>query len=245
MNTSQKISIINKQNESILKSLISKNIAFEREIIPENSSEEETLIILNKENDRLKEVAKQNKPPPQEKPKPQVQPVVQKESKPKKEEDNDEDEIDYEAPKPKFECICNMEDIKRAFFSKEYDTAFELIKAQQFKFYNVEYKFNSDKDGAPDFAAKNLLKGFVRNFDDYRKYFLICFRCFKIPDNKYEYKSVWIVNTNESIQNIIGSLYDDFEFNQVVELDQINQLLQQIIKLPEETEGLVGEAYVH
>ena len=82
MSTSQKISTISKQNESILKSLISKNIVFEREVIPENCSEEETLIILSKENDRLKEVAKQNKPPPQEKPK-LVQPVVQKESKPK------------------------------------------------------------------------------------------------------------------------------------------------------------------
>ncbi len=244
MNTIQKISIVNKQNESILKSLISKNIVFEREIIPENCSEEETLIILNKENNRLKEIAKQNKPPPQEKPKPQVQPVVQKESKPKKEED-EEDEIDYEAPKPKFECITNMEDIKRAFFNKDYDNAFELIKNAGFKFYSVNYKYNSDKDGAPEFSAKNLLKGFVRNFDDYRKYFMICFRCVKLPENKYEYKSYWIVNTNEPVQNIIGSLYDDFEFENRSEQEHINNILESMKKLPEETEGLVGEAYVH
>ncbi len=245
MSTSQQISIVNKQNESILKSLISKNIVFEREIIPENCSEEETLIILNKENDRLKEIAKQNKPPPQEKPKPQVQPVVQKESKPKKEEDDGEDEIDYEAPKPKFECITNMEDIKRAFFNKDYDNAFELIKNAGFKFYSVNYKYNSDKDGAPEFSAKNLLKGFVRNFDDYRKYFMICFRCVKLPENKYEYKSYWIVNTNEPVQNIIGSLYDDFEFENRSEQEHINNILESMKKLPEETEGLVGEAYVH
>ncbi len=244
MSTSQQISIVNKQNESILKSLISKNIVFEREIIPENCSEEETLIILNKENNRLKEIAKQNKPPPQEKPKPQVQPVVQKESKPKKEED-EEDEIDYEAPKPKFECITNMEDIKRAFFNKDYDNAFELIKNAGFKFYSVNYKYNSDKDGAPEFSAKNLLKGFVRNFDDYRKYFMICFRCVKLPENKYEYKSYWIVNTNEPVQNIIGSLYDDFEFENRSEQEHINNILESMKKLPEETEGLVGEAYVH
>jgi len=257
MSTSQKISSIQKQNESIYKSLISKNIEVEQEIIPEDISEEDVYIILTNLNNKLKELAKQNKPVQIKEQKPQIQvnQVNQSTQSNKatvsKTTDLSDEEIEYEPPKPKFETICNMEDIKRAFFSKEYETAFELIKAQQLLFYHVEYKFNSDKDGAPEFSAKNLLKGFVRNFDDFRKYFMICFRCYKVPDDKYNYKSIWIVNTNEPIQSIIGSLYDDFEFKLIESINDIDLLLNQMKKLPEETEGsegsegLVGESFVH
>ena len=242
MSISQKISSIQKQNESIHKSLISKNIEVEQEIIPENISEEDIYNILSNLNIKLKELAKQNKPVQIKEQQPQIQ--SNKVTNPKT-EDLSDDELEHELPKPKFESICNMEDIKRAFFSKEYESAIELIKAQPLKFYQVGYKYNSDKDGAPEFAAKNLLKGFVRNFDDFRKYFMICFRCFKTPDNNYEYKSIWIINTNEPIQNIIGSLYDDFEFVLIEDSEPINQFLEQIKKLPEETVGLIGESYVH
>ncbi len=254
MSTEQKIKSIIKQNDSIYASLIAKGIEFVREIIPEKNSEnniddEQILALLLKENERLKEIAKQNKPPPQIKePKaPQEIKPVEKSEKPKesKKEQNDcesGDEYEYEPPKPKFDCITNMEDIKRAFFNKDYVLAKNLILNHGFKYYEVNYKYNSDKDGAPDFVAKNLLKGFVRNFDDYRKYFMICFRCIANGPN-YEYKSKWIVNTNEPVGNVIGSLVDDFDFVEVTE--NISEFIDSMEKLDESTQNLIGEAYVH
>ena len=241
MSLSQKINSIGKQNESIYNGLRAKGIEVERDIIPEGSDEETTWSILTAENNKLKELAKQNKPAPQPKEPKVVQPVQQA-SKPKKEEEDEVDEDELEPPKPKFDCITNMEDIKRAFFNKDYEVARTMIMAQPFKFFEVNYKYNSDKDGAPDFVARNLLKGFVRNFDDYRKYFMICFRCHKVGSN-YEYKSKWIVNTNEPINNVIGSLYDDFEFNEVN--SEIEDFVKSMEKLDENTDGLIGEAYVH
>lgn len=238
---SQKITIIQKQNESIYSSLKTKGIDVEREVIPEGSDENTIIEILINENNKLKELAKQNKPPPQVKEPKVIQPNQIQASKSKK-EDDDESNEEIEPPKPKFECICNMEDIKRAFFNKDYEVAKTLILAQPFKFYEVNYKYSSDKDGVPDFAAKNLLKGFVRNFDDYRKYFMICFRCNKVGSN-YEYKSKWIVNTLEPIPNVIGSTYDDFEFTEIT--DNLEEFINSMQKLDEDTEGLIGESYVH
>jgi hypothetical protein len=217
MSQSQKIINISKQNESIYSSLKARGIEVDRDIIPEGSDEAKTIEILSMENNKLKELVKQNKPPPQVK-EPKAPVPVQTQSKSKKDEDDEPDEEELEPPKPKFECICNMEDIKRTFFSKDYEVAKNLMIAQPLKYYTVNYKYSSDKDGVPDFVAKNLLKGFVRNLDDYRKYFMICFRCFKIGDEeiKYEYNSLWIVNTSEPINNIIGNIfweYFDFSFH--------------------------------
>jgi hypothetical protein len=249
MSLSQKIININKQNESIYSSLKTRGIEVDRDIIPEGSGEAKTIEILSAENNKLKELVKQNKPPNQVKePKePKVSTPVQTQSKvtskvKSKDEDDELDEEELEPPKPKFECICNMEDIKRSFFNKDYEVAKNLILAQQLKYYTVNYKYSSDKDGVPDFVAKNLLKGFVRNLDDYRKYFMICFRCYKVGSN-YEYRSYWIVNTIEPIYNIIGSVYDDFDFTEVTE--DLEGFIKYIEKLDEDTEGLVGESYVH
>lgn len=143
-----------------------------------------------------------------------------------------------------------MEDMKRAFFGGDYGVFEEQLKLHPFKLYKVNYKYNSDKDGVPEFSAKNLLKGFVRNFDDHRKYFMICFRCWKSQDkNEYKYDSLWIVNTNEPIQNIVGKVCDDFEFEETFEFDDF---VSGIKKLPETDELVftngytcIGETYVH
>jgi hypothetical protein len=244
---SAKLQSIQKQNDSILFSLLSRKIDFVRDIIPEGIGEDEHIRILNEENLRLKEVVKANKPthqPKEEKPK-----IEQPESKPKEKseskEDDDQEET-FEEPVKKFETITNMEDLKRAFFNGLYEEFETHVKASPYKFYRVEYKYNGDKDGAPDFSAKNLLKGFVRNFDDYRKYFMICFRCWKDSNEikiKYQYKSLWIVNTLEPIQSIIGSFSDDFEF---VEESDLTTFILDIKKLENIDESLcIGESYVH
>lgn len=144
------------------------------------------------------------------------------------------------------DTITNMEDIKRAFFNKDYNTAFEQIKLTNLRLFKGNYKFNDDKDGAPEFVAKNLLRGFEKNFEDNRKYFMICFRCFKTSSsnepNKYVYQSYWIINTNKDLESVVGSIYEDYEFEEVVDKDQF---LNNIIKLDEDTPTLIGQIYVH
>ena len=252
------IQCLQKQNDGIYSSLIAKNIQFNRTIIPNEISDEEYIKLLSDENNILKELVKANKPislPKEEK----KQDILKKEDKIKpkeKKEDIDkdketfEDEETFEEPIKKFETIINMEDMKRAFFNGDYDVFYNIFNTQPFIIYKMNYKYNSDKDGAPDFSAKNLLKGFVRNFDDYRKYFMICFRCWKHEDkNEYKYESYWIVNTNEPIQNIIGSIWEDFEVD--ISTDSGN-FIESIKKLPESDENIstngyicIGESYVH
>lgn len=246
---------LQKQNNGMFASLSARNIPFERTIIPDDVGEEEHLKMLQEENGKLKQIINDNKPPPQpkqEKKNPEVHaPQSKKETKPKDDNVGDEEET-YEEPVKKFNTIANMEELKRAFFNGDYMIFEEQIKSHPFKFYKVSYKFESDKDGAPDFSAKNLLKGFVRNFDDYRKYFMICFRCWKNQyEAKYKYDSFWIVNTNEPIPNIIGSLVEDFNF---VETTDIDDFINQIKKVPESDLDepvwineytCIGESYVH
>jgi len=215
------------------------------------------LKLLQEENAKLKELVKANKPPQAEKPKEEKkseQQQVKKEPKEAKQNDEEEDEK-YEEPVKKFETITNMEELKRAFFNGDYGVFEEQLRTHPFKFYKVNYKYNSDKDGAPEFSAKNLLKGFVRNFDDYRKYFMICFRCWKQQsESLYRYDSLWVVNTNEQIQNVIGSVWDDFVFEEITGLNttEMEQFVSDIKKLPETDELVcinghvcIGESYVH
>lgn len=263
MSSNKAIVALQKQNDGIYSSLNTRGIYFERIVISEDINENEYLNLLKEENLKLKELSNANKPPPQVKEEKkkieqaqtqslaQTQSQPKKESKPKNNEDEDDGES-FEEPVKKFDTITNMEDLKRAFFNGDYETFETEIKAYPFKFYKVEYRYDSDKDGVPDFSAKNLLKGFVRSFDDYRKYFMICFRCWKHQyETKYKYESLWIVNSNEKISNIIGSIEKDFIFNETIE---INDFISAIKKLPDNNSEepvyineytCIGESYVH
>lgn len=262
MSSNKVILGLQKQNDGIYSSLTNKGIQFERTTIPEGIDEETHINLLKEENMKLKEVSNANKPLPQ--PPQPIKPKEEKkqsqpQSQPKKEKpkDKEEDDVDceeetFEDPVKKFDTITNMEDLKRAFFNGDMEVFETQVKANPFKFYKVGYKYDSDKDGVPDFSAKNLLKGFVRSFDDYRKYFMICFRCWKFQDGtKYKYESFWIVNTNEPIHNIIGSMEEDFIFEPINDIDDF---ISNIKKLPNSDDGeevyvneytCIGESYVH
>lgn len=158
-----------------------------------------------------------------------------------------------EDPIRKFDTICNMEEMKRAFFNinpnneltcdENYLMFHRILSTNNFHMYEAEYLYNSDNDGKPDFVAKNLLRGFVKQFEDYRKYFMITFRCYKGSQEKtYKYISYWIVNTNEPIKNIIGTIYDDFIFKEI----NYGIMLNKIIKESFDEDSLcLDEKYVH
>ena len=246
----KQISNILKQNQSIHTSLVSRKINDLPELISltESISLDEQLKLLIDENNKLKEIVKVNKPIEVKEVK--VSEVKAKEVKPKEKEvkDDDSDE-DAKEVQPKFSTITNMEDIKRAFFSADYELFKNLLLEHQFKMYTGEYLYASDKDGAPDYSARNLVKGMIRSFDDYRKYFMICFRCFQNQDNlskmTYTYPSLWIVNSTDSINSIIGSgNAEDYKLTEVSS-ENILDFLKLLEKLNEETPGLIAESYVH
>jgi hypothetical protein len=239
-----------KQNKSIYDSLISKEILNVPDLIilTELMSLDEQKNLLLEENKKLKDIVKENKP---------IQELTVKENKSiqklavkekPKDEDNDNDlyEDNAKDTQPKFSTITNMEDIKRSFFSGDYNEFKKLVSLHPFKMYSGEYLYASDKDGSPDYSARNLVKGFVRNFDDYRKYFMICFRCYQHQNetNTYTYPSLWILNSNDCITNILGSSADDYKLTEILP-EQIDNFLKSFEKITDETTNIIAENYVH
>jgi len=243
----KQIDNLKKQNEGMETAFKNKNIEFTK-LSTENIDPEIELNLLKNYNEYLKGISKNNRPPPQEKPVKQEQ---KQQITPKKKEEDDDDQGEDDLPKeikPVYSTIVNMEDIKRAFFNKEYETFNTLISQHPFKYYQVNYKYASDNTGRPGYVAKNLLRGFVQGLDDYRKYFIVCFRCILTNKdiNEYSYPSYWIVNSNDDLKIILGSLYDDYEFNLVEEQTEIASLLKKMEKNEnEDDDTLIGEVYLH
>ena len=241
----KQIASLKKQNEGMEISFQTKGIKFTKLSIDSMDPETE-LLMLKDYNNYLKGISAANRPPPQVKEeKPKVEVAKPKEDDAKPGEPMDDDEPIKEV-KPVFSTITNMEDIKRAFFSKDYDTAYQLIRQHPFKFYKANYKYADDNAGRPAFVAKNLLRGFVQSLDDYRKYLMVGFRCISIVENRYSYPSYWIVNSNDDLKTILGSIYDDFEFIPIVEEERIIRMYRNMQKNEDETdEALIGEVYLH
>lgn len=238
MDIQKQITILTKQNEGMEISFKNKGIEFTK-LNTNNVDPETALLLIKNHNEYLKNISKQNRPPP-----------VIKEEKPKEQpkiKDDDDEEIPKEV-KPVYSTICNMEDIKRAFFSKEYETASQLIDQHPFKFYKGCYKYADDNTGRPTYIAKNLLRGFVQNLDDYRKYLMVCFRCIlnNAETKEYRYPSYWIVNSNDDLNTILGDLYNDFVFTELTDKERIVSMLRRMQKNEDENDdALIGEVYLH
>lgn len=223
--------IIQKQNEGMEKAFETKHIIYTQLTVDPDTP---LLEQLKTYNEYLKKLSKDNRPAPQKK--------VEKVEKVEKVLDNDDDEEEPVVEKeiiPVYSTITNMEDIKRAFFSKEYDTFTQLLSQHPFKYYSGWYKYSSDNDGRPEYVAKNLLRGFSQYLDTYRKYFMVRFRCIRIRQNpnEYTYSSEWIVNSKDDLKTILGSFGDDYEFTESNE--------KAFIVEEKGDNNIVGEMYVH
>jgi hypothetical protein len=246
----KQIANLKKQNEGMEISFNNKGIPFTKLNI-DNIDLDTEFILIKDYNEYLKNISKNNRPPQVKEVKQsklEETTINQKEKQHKITDTDDEDELTKET-KITFSTICNMEDIKREFFSKEYDIAYELIRKQPFKFYKASYNYSDDYKGRPAFVAKNLLRGFVQQLEDYRKYLMVVFRCVYYgnpEENRYRYHSYWIVNSNDDLKTIIGSLYDDFDFIPVVDEERIVRMFRRMQKNEDENDqGLVGESYLH
>lgn len=251
----KQIANIKKQNDNMEVYFKNKSVEFTKLSI-DNMDPETELILLKDYNEYLKNITKNNRPPPPQKEiksSKQEQPSSSK--KDTEYDSDDEDELTKE-DKITFSTICNMEDAKRAFFSKEYDTFKTIINQQStsnevnnnLRFYKANYKWSDDNNGKPDFVARNLLRGFVQGLDPYRKYLMVCFRCILMDTEtkKYKYPSYWIVNTDVDMKTLLGSIYDDYDFISVEEEEDVSKMLERMKKNEDENDSsLVGETYLH
>jgi hypothetical protein len=156
----------------------------------------------------------------------------------------EEVEETYIDPVTKYSTIGNLENAKRAFFNNDYDGFIKEINEKPYKFFVCNYKYSSDFDGRPDFIARNLNRGFVKDLEDNKKYFMSVFRCVKKEEKVYDYKSLWIVNTNDEISSILGSRYEDFSWTEIT--DDINKnTFFCDFKKQEENDNIVSEDYLH
>jgi hypothetical protein len=242
------ITNLKKQNEGMETAFKNKNIEFTKLSIDDVDPETE-LKLLKDYNNYLKIISSANRPPQQEKPKIEKSKIEKKQETPKKSKDDDEDEdVVPKEVKPVYSTITNMEDIKRTFFNKDYESFNNLVKQHPFKYYKVNYKYSSDNNGRAEYIAKNLLRGFIQGLDDYRKYLMVCFRCILVNKEikEYKYPSYWILNSNDDVKNILGSLYDDYDFILVEEDEAIDNLLKKMEKNEDDNDdNLVGEVYLH
>lgn len=233
-----------KQNNAIHASLVSKQIEFTRTKINQDLSQEEQLTLVIEENKQLKELSKQNKPSQIKKEVIQsTQPIQTVNKKVENKQNNDDSDSEKETKEPKNEIktITNMEEIKRAFFNGNYEEFETLVKVHPFHYYIAVYKYNDELVGIPEFIAKNRGKGFIGQMEDNRKCIMACVRCFK-NDNNYDYQMMWIVNTNEPINNI-SEIVENFDF---VQESDINKFLSHIRKIDKENmRNCIFESYVH
>lgn len=245
MDISKQINNLKKQNDGMENGFKNKGIEFNKTVIDETADPATQLSLLTTYNAYLKELSKNNRPPPQVK---QVAPTPPAIKEPINVNEDEDDDPHHKEVKPNYSTITNMEDIKRAFFNGEYDTFNQLVKHHPLKYYKVNYKYSSDNNGRPAFVAKNLLRGFVQGLDDYRKYFMVCFRCILVnkDTNEYRYPSYWVVNTNDDLKTIMGSQFDDYDFISVTEDDAVAKLLKKMERNRDENDdALIGEVYLH
>jgi hypothetical protein len=133
------------------------------------------------------------------------------------------DDEAQEEQKLTYSKIGNLEAVKRAFCNNEFDTFKSLVQNQNppFKLLIADYNDADEFQGKPDFILTNKNKGFAQVMEDFRPYFFITFVCFK-KDNKVNFKSYWVVNSNDDLKTILGSDYESFRFSSA---DNVNEFL--------------------
>lgn len=130
------------------------------------------------------------------------------------------DEIELNEPIVKFETNVNLEQLKRDFFNKNYEAflrdLFELVESKKVFLLEGKYKYDDEYDGRPFFAAKNRVNGFENSLQEFKKYLFAKFEVQIIQEcpNKYNFTSLWIVNSADFLQNMKkkDSEFDDFDF---------------------------------
>ena len=146
---------------------------------------------------------------------------------------------------PKFPTIGNLENGKRAFFNGDFEIFQKEVMSKPYRFFTCYYKYSSDYTGKPDFIARNLNNGFIKQLEDYRKYLMCVFRCTKVLNTMFSYTSLWIVNTTEDINKVIGSISEDFDWEEIKDESHKKSFLDEFRKQEENDQEIISECYLH
>jgi hypothetical protein len=144
---------------------------------------------------------------------------------------------EFTTPVVKEKTIGNLESAKHAFFNNENEEFVKALQSKPYKFYKATYKYWDDYTGRPDFIVRNFNRGTIQNLDDFRKYFLVCFRANVVENKTYKFESYWVYNI-EDAKKILGSTYDDYEWSEV-SFDEF------ITNFNKSTNEYVSEDYLH
>lgn len=139
----------------------------------------------------------------------------------------------------KYPTIGNLENAKRAFFNNSFDDFKSGALAKQYKYYNINYKYNSDYDGKPDFIVRNAVGGIAKQFEDSTKYVFAVIRATK-EDGKIVITGKVIYNSTSEMNEVIGSIVDDFNWIEVTG-DSVSDYLDDFKR----NDSLFKEDFVH
>lgn len=154
------------------------------------------------------------------------------------------DEEYYSEPKIEFPTVGSLELCKKNFFDGNTIAFMEELRSNHFKIYFAEYKYVHDYEHKPSFIVDNLLRGFVQQLENKRKYLFVCFKCLQ-KNGSYIIQAIWICNCPIPMEEIVSDKYDDFEWE---ELDvNIYSHAQKIwhIMHKEPSNNLVSIQYLH
>lgn len=142
----------------------------------------------------------------------------------------EEEDENYEDVKKTFPTFGNLEGAKRALTNSDFEKFKEEIKAKPYNFYRGSYKYNRDNDNKPAFIATNLLTGFVKNMEDWKKFFFCGFRCVYSSDTGiYEYPSIWIANCADSDAKQMLDIYFEDHGLTLINSDQIDSIIEEFV----------------
>jgi hypothetical protein len=144
---------------------------------------------------------------------------------------------EFTTPVVKEKTIGNLENAKRAFFNNQSEEFVKGLESKPYKYYKATYKYWDDYTGRPDFVVRNFNRGMIQNLEDYRKYFLVCFRALTVQEKTYQFESFWVFNV-ENAKDLLGSFYDDFEWTEISLTDFTD-------KFNKSSNEYVSEDYLH
>ena len=156
----------------------------------------------------------------------------------------EEEEEEVQEVVVKLPITGSLEPAKTKFFSKDIAGFMAEITNGKFTVFTANYNFNTDYDGSPPFVVNNLIRGFVRQLEDKRKYLFAAFKCVKTGSN-YSITSVWVSNCTLPLSEVIPDKYDDFTWTPVDITDKtaLENVVQAVTYDPEDENVMVSHLH--
>lgn len=130
------------------------------------------------------------------------------------------DDNDFKYLKNSFGIFQLNEEGEQIYTSLQEQFKVTLSKFPNLKMYRAEFYDHPEYNPDREFIHVNLNTGLVSQLEENSEYFFCCFRLMVNPfSNRCCYNSLWIVNSSDSLNDILESDYSSFTFTEVKEED--------------------------